>query len=94
VLAASATLAEVAESGHVASMPRSKTTFKDMSPAARARVCVLAAISFVIVAAAERDIQRRSPSEVRGSKLVWRLVCLNALGALGYFRWGRRRTSR
>jgi hypothetical protein len=75
-------------------MARSKTTFNDMSPAGRARVCVLAAISLVIVAAAERDIHRRAPSEVRGNKLLWRLVCLNALGALGYFRWGRRRTSR
>jgi hypothetical protein len=26
---------------------------------------------------------------VRGSKPLWRLVSLNALGALAYFRWGR-----
>ena len=46
--------------------------------------------SLVIVAAAERDLSRRPADQVRGSKLVWRIVCTNALGALGYFRWGRR----
>lgn len=38
----------------------------------------------------ERDIQRRPADQVRGSKTLWRLVCLNALGAAGYLRWGRR----
>jgi len=47
-------------------------------------------VSVVIVLAAQRDLHRRSDSEIRGSKLVWRVLCLNALGALGYFRWGRR----
>jgi hypothetical protein len=38
----------------------------------------------------ECDIQRRPADQVRGSKTLWRLVCLNALGATGYLRWGRR----
>jgi hypothetical protein len=45
-----------------------------------------------LVAAAEVDIQRRPPGQVRGNKLLWRLVCLNALGSASYFRWGRRTT--
>jgi hypothetical protein len=51
---------------------------------------VVIALSLGLVAAAQRDLQRRPADEVRGSKLLWRLVCLNALGAASYFRWGRR----
>ena len=64
-------------------------SLKDLSPGHRVLASVLIAISLVLVAAAERDLQRRPAAQVRGSKPLWRLVCLNALGALGYFRWGR-----
>ncbi len=47
------------------------------------------AASLAVVVAAERDLHRRPAAEVRGSKLAWRLVCLNALGALAYFKSGR-----
>jgi hypothetical protein len=50
---------------------------------------VLLVISLGIVAVAEKDLQGRSDAEVRGSKLAWRLVSLNAVGALAYLRWGR-----
>jgi hypothetical protein len=63
--------------------------FKELSPARRAGAIVAFVISLGIVAAAQRDIQRRTDSEVRGTRLVWRLVSLNAVGALAYFRWGR-----
>jgi hypothetical protein len=43
-------------------------------------------ISLGLVAAAERDSQTRPPSGLRGSKRLWQLVCLNAIGALAYFR--------
>jgi hypothetical protein len=49
----------------------------------------LIAISLATVALAERDLQRRPPNEIRGSKLLWRVVSLNALGALAYLKWGR-----
>jgi hypothetical protein len=48
------------------------------------------AVSLAIVAAAERDLHKRSAAQVRGDQRIWRLVCLNALGALAYFRGGRR----
>jgi hypothetical protein len=51
--------------------------------------CALTAVSVALVLAAERDIGRRSETELRGSKRMWRLLCLNALGAITYFRWGR-----
>jgi len=62
---------------------------KELSPPRRAIAIVLFALSLGIVAAAQRDIQRRTDSEVRGNRLAWRLVSLNAVGALGYLRWGR-----
>ena len=73
-------------------MRSSSKRFSELSPSQRSWASVAIAVSLVLVAAAERDIQRRPASEVRGSKVLWRLVCLNALGALGYFRWGRRPT--
>lgn len=66
--------------------------FQDMSPSGKRLTSIVIAVSLVLVAAAERDIQNRPPTEVNGSKLVWRVVCTNAIGALSYFRWGRRTT--
>jgi hypothetical protein len=71
---------------------RSKESFKDMSPLGRTSAALLTAASIALVAAAERDIGRRKAAELRGSKPMWRLLCLNALGAVSYFRWGRRDT--
>jgi hypothetical protein len=51
---------------------------------------IVIAVSLVLVIAAERDIQRRPEAELRGNKLLWRIACLNAIGALNYFGWGRR----
>jgi hypothetical protein len=65
-------------------------SFKDLSPARRALAVVLFTISIGVVAAAQRDLKRRPDAQLHGSKLLWRLVCLNALGAGAYFRWGRR----
>ena len=50
------------------------------------------AVALTLVAAAERDIQHRPSDQLRGGKWLWRLLCTNALGALGYFRWARRAT--
>ena len=46
--------------------------------------------ALLLVGAAERDLQHRPVDQVRGGKLLWRLLCLNAVGAAGYLRWGRR----
>ena len=64
--------------------------FRALSPARRLGVSILMVISLGLIASAQRDIQRRPADQVRGSKLIWRLVCLNALGAFVYLRWGRR----
>jgi hypothetical protein len=69
---------------------RSKKSFKELSPAGRIWASLAIAVSVLLVISAQRDIGRRAPAELRGSKWLWRLLCLNALGALSYFRWGRR----
>jgi hypothetical protein len=63
--------------------------FRDLSPARRAVAVVVLLVSLTIVAAAERELQQREDSEIRGNKAIWRLLSLNAFGALCYFRWGR-----
>jgi hypothetical protein len=65
--------------------------FNGLSPRLRVIVLALFAGELVAIAAAERDIQRRPSAEVRGRKLVWRLVALNNfVGPAAYFKFGRR----
>jgi hypothetical protein len=66
------------------------TSLTDLSPARRFWTVVLLAVSLGLVAAAQRDLQLRPVDQVRGSRLVWRIVCTNALGAVAYFGFGRR----
>ncbi len=65
-------------------------TKKPRSPEQRLLGMVLAAVSLGLVAVAERDLHRRPDGRIRGDKRLWRLVCLNAIGAIGYLVWGRR----
>jgi hypothetical protein len=69
-------------------MPRGRN-LSELSPARLAVAVAVFVVSLGIVAVAQRDIQRRPDSQVRGNRLVWRLVSLNAAGALVYLRWGR-----
>ena len=71
-------------------MARKKKAFKDLSPPQQRLAIAAIAVSVAVVAVAQRDLQRRPASEVRGEKWLWRIVCLNALGALAYLRFGRR----
>jgi hypothetical protein len=71
-------------------MSRAIEQFRQRPPAQRFGTVATIAVSLVVVATAERDIQRRPADQIRGSKLLWRMVCLNALGSIGYLRWGRR----
>lgn len=61
-----------------------------MDPVRRNVLLATLGVSVVIVAVAERDLSSRTASQLRGPKPLWRLVCLNALGAVCYLRWGRR----
>ena len=67
-----------------------KQRFRDMSPRRRTFFIGLAIVQVSLNLAAQVDISRRPASQVRGSKVRWRLVSLiNVFGPLAYFRWGR-----
>jgi hypothetical protein len=51
----------------------------------------LLAFEAVLITAAQRDIQRRPADEIRGPKLIWRLIATqNVLGPAAYFGFGRK----
>jgi hypothetical protein len=63
-----------------------------LSPAARRAVWVLLASEAVLIAATERDIQRRPAERIRGPKLLWRAVATqNVIGPAAYFALARKR---
>jgi hypothetical protein len=66
-----------------------KTPFRERPPREQAEIIGFLALSLVVVAVAQNDLRRRPASHIRGRKTVWRLVSLNALGALIYLCWGR-----
>jgi hypothetical protein len=69
---------------------RNKKSFKEMSPVQQRAVVGVVAVALPLIVAAQRDIGRRADEDVRGPKLLWRLLCLNAAGAIAYFAFGRR----
>jgi hypothetical protein len=67
-----------------------KTSFKDLSPRGKAGTLVALAVALVMIVTAQRDLSRRPAADVRGDKRLWRVACLNALGVVAYWLWGRR----
>jgi hypothetical protein len=49
-----------------------------------------AVVQVTLLAAAQIDITKRQSDEIRGSKVIWRLICLvNFIGPILYFAFGR-----
>ena len=66
--------------------------YRGLSPAGRAGLWFLLAFEVVLIAAAQRDIQRRPAELIRGPKLLWRVIATqNVIGPAAYFGLGRRR---
>jgi hypothetical protein len=74
-------------------LPRqAKKKWADLSTAQRSATVVGAVVQLTLLAAAQIDIGRRSSDEIRGSKLMWRLIVLiNFIGPFAYFAVGRRK---
>ncbi|MHB1568757.1 MAG: hypothetical protein ACYCXW_13250 [Solirubrobacteraceae bacterium] len=71
-----------------------KEWFARLPRSLQVALALLVAGEAVLIVAAERDIQRRPAEEIRGRKLIWRVIALNNfIGPTIYFRWGRRRAS-
>ncbi|MGB7237509.1 MAG: PLD nuclease N-terminal domain-containing protein [Rhodococcus sp. (in: high G+C Gram-positive bacteria)] len=72
---------------------RNPGSWNEMCRRDRSVVLVLAAIQFALAAAAWADLARRGRDQILGSKRIWALViCVNFVGPLAYFVFGRRRT--
>lgn len=69
-----------------------KTPFRERSAREQAQIVGIIAVSVVVVALAQNDLRRRPRNQVRGSKTLWRVVSLNALGAVIYLCFGRVRS--
>jgi len=71
-------------------LSRAINDFRKLSSLGQAAIVAVTAWNLYLSAAAEWDIQHRPAARVRGSKTLWRLVCLtNTVGPVSYFRWGR-----
>ena len=65
--------------------------YRGLTPNARRAVWALLALELVLIAAVERDIQRRPADEIRGPKLLWRVVATqNVIGPAAYLGFGRK----
>jgi hypothetical protein len=67
-----------------------KRRFGERPDLQKAFIALVTLGSLAIVGFAERDLQVRPEEQIRGSRFVWRLASLNAVGALAYLRFGRR----
>jgi hypothetical protein len=71
---------------------QSRKKWKDMPPQARVGAVVVGAIQLSLLLAAQRDISRRPADQIRGSKIMWRLVSfVNFIGPGSYFAFGRKK---
>jgi hypothetical protein len=71
-------------------MFRSKRRWSELTSAQRAGVLAMVAVQAVLAVFAQRDLGSRSQAEVRGPKIVWRVLTLNSAGAVAYLVVGRR----
>jgi hypothetical protein len=69
---------------------RKKLRWSDLSQVQKALIVTGAAAELVLTAAALRDLNRREPHRVRGSRLLWVLsFVVQPFGPLAYFAVGR-----
>jgi hypothetical protein len=65
--------------------------YRGLSTPARCALWGLVVCEAVLIAAAERDIQRRPAGEIRGPTLLWRAIATqNVIGPAAYFTLARR----
>ncbi len=71
---------------------RQRRPWRDLTPAQRLATMLLGAVQVALFGAAQLDLWRRPPEQVRGRRWVWSaLAFVNIVGPLAYFAFGRRR---
>ena len=70
-----------------------KKRWHELTRAQRGVILAVGAVQLVLQVAALRDLRRRSPDELRGSKAWWTAAAFaNGVGPIAYFLVGRRRS--
>jgi hypothetical protein len=65
--------------------------YRGLSPLGRLGLWVLVAVEAVLIVITQRDIQRHPAADIRGPKLLWRVLATqNVIGPALYFAIGRR----
>ena len=67
-----------------------KQRWSELTSRQKATVLGVVAVQAVLVAAAQRDLSGRISGQLRGPKLLWRIMTTNTVGAVAYFVVGRR----
>jgi len=68
--------------------------WSDLNPQTRALIIVGATLQLGLLAAAQIDIRRRRPDQVKGPRWAWATVSfVNFIGPVAYFVFGRRKAS-
>ncbi len=65
--------------------------YRGLSPLVQRVLWVLLAIEAVLIAGTERDIHRQPAQNIRGPKVLWRVIATqNVIGPAAYFGLGRK----
>jgi flagellar biosynthesis/type III secretory pathway M-ring protein FliF/YscJ len=73
---------------------KTKKQWNDLTPCQRSAVVAGAVVQVTLLAAAQIDLTRRPKEQIRGAKLLWRiLVLVNFIGPIAYFAIGRKRSA-
>ena len=67
-----------------------KPRWSELSLRQKAMILGVIAVQAALAAAAQHDLSARGAGQVRGPKLLWRVVTMNTVGALAYFAVGQR----
>lgn len=74
-------------------MIKQQRRWEDLTKAQRILVVVGGLIQLSLMLAAQIDMWRRDPAEIRGNRMIWTFVVLiNFVGPLAYFGFGRRKS--
>jgi hypothetical protein len=66
-----------------------KRRWAELSSKQKATILGLVAVQAALAAAAQRDLSSRGSEQVRGPKILWRILTMNTAGSLAYFAAGR-----
>ncbi len=73
---------------------QTKKQWNELTRCQQSAVVGAAVVQLTLLAAAQIDITRRPKEQIRGAKLLWRiLVLVNFIGPIAYFAIGRKRSA-